>query len=87
MQEGRPAPLDVRPMPAIGDGVFELKTEDDARWYRLVYLARIADVIYVLDCFEKNTRKTERKDLATSAARLKQVKQRLTEERKDAKHK
>ena len=87
MQEGRPARLDVRPMPSIGQGVFELKTGDDAKWYRLVYLARIDDVIYVLDCFEKDTRKTEKKDLDRAAKRLKLVRQRLMEERRNAKHK
>ncbi len=80
MQEGRPATLDVRPMPSIGQGVFELKTADEKKWYRLIYLARIADVIYVLDCFEKDTRKTEKKDLARTSARLTQVRQRLAEE-------
>ncbi|MGO4209959.1 type II toxin-antitoxin system RelE/ParE family toxin [Terriglobus sp. 2YAB30_2] len=87
MQEGRPARLDVRPMPSIGQGVFELKTDDEAKWYRLLYLARIDDVLYVLDCFEKDTRKTEKKDLDRAATRLKQVRQRLMEERRDAKHK
>lgn len=74
-------------MPSIGSGVFELKTDDEAKWYRLVYLARIADVIYVLDCFEKNTRKTEKKDIARSQDRYKQVQQRIREEQKHAKHK
>lgn len=87
MQEGRPATLDVRPMSSIGSGIFELKTDDEAKWYRLVYLARIADVIYVLDCFEKNTRKTEKKDIARSQDRYKQVQQRLREEQKHAKRK
>jgi phage-related protein len=85
MQEGRPATLDVRPMPSIASGVFELKTDDEAKWYRMVYLARIEDVIYVLDCFEKNTRKTEKKDLARSLDRYKKVQQRLAEERTNAK--
>lgn len=74
-------------MPSIADGVFELKTDDESKWYRLIYLARIANVIYVLDCFEKKTRKTEKKDLARSLARYKQVQQRLTEERRDVKRK
>ena len=86
MQEGRPATLEVRPMKTVGDGVFELKTDDDATWYRLMYLARLHDVIYVLDCFEKDTRKTERKDLERSESRYKQVQQRLMEERKNAKY-
>ena len=74
-------------MPSIGNGVFELKTADESKWYRLVYLARIADVIYVLDCFEKDTRKTEKKDIRNALSRLSQVKQRLMEERRNEKHK
>ena len=87
MQDGRPARLDVRPMQSIGDGVFELKTSDDATWYRLIYLKRIADVIYVLDCFEKDTAKTERKDIRLATQRLAMVKERLREEQRNAKRK
>jgi len=87
MQNGRPARLQVRPMQSIGAGVFELKDADEKTWYRMVYLARIEDTIYVLDCFEKDTAKTERKDLNTAAARLSQVKQRILEERRHEKRK
>jgi phage-related protein len=87
MQEGRPARLDVRPMQSIGKGVFELKDSDDDKWYRLIYLARIDDVIYVLDCFEKDTTKTEKKDLKRASAQLSNVQERLREERKNAKRK
>ena len=87
MQEGRSATLEVRPMPSVGKGVFELKTDDETTWYRLMYIARVDDVIYVLDCFEKDTRKTAQKDIARSQDRYKQVQKRLMEERKHAKHK
>jgi phage-related protein len=87
MQNGRPAKLNVRPMQSIGAGVFELKDSDEKTWYRMVYLARIEDTIYVLDCFEKDTAKTERKDLNTATSRLSQVKQRILEERKHEKRK
>ncbi len=80
MQEGRPAALPVRPMPSIAPAVFELKDADERKWYRLVYLARMDDVIYVLHCFTKNTARTEKRDLATARARWKQVQQRLREE-------
>jgi phage-related protein len=85
MQEGRPAALPVRPMPSIAAGVFELKDSDESKWYRLVYLARVEDVIYILHCFTKNTAKTERRDLAVAEQRWKQVQQRLREERNDEK--
>ena len=87
MQYGRAAKLQVRPMQSIGAGVFELKDADEKTWYRMVYLARIEDTIYVLDCFEKDTARTERKDLRTAESRLSQVKQRILEERKREKRK
>lgn len=71
-------------MPSIGKGVYRLKTDDEARWYGLMYLARIDNVIHVLDCFEKNTRKAEIKDLGRSLSRLKRVQDRLLEKRKNA---
>jgi len=82
MQQGRSPKLDVRPMPAIGDGVFELKDSDERAWYRMIYLARKNDIIFVLDCFEKDSRKTEKHDIRRARARFKQVRQRLMEERK-----
>lgn len=85
MQEGRPAALPVRPMPSIAAGVFELKDADESKWYRLVYLARVEDTIYVLHCFTKNTAKTEKRDLAIAERRWQQVQQRLREERKNEK--
>ncbi len=87
MQEGRPAKLAARSMSSIGSGVFELKDEDDKTWYRMIYLARKEDVIYVLHCFEKDSRKTSQRDINTATTRLSQVIQRLMEERKHAKRK
>jgi phage-related protein len=85
LQQGFPAALAVRPMQSIGKGVFELKEADESAWYRVIYLARIEDRIYILDCFTKNTRKTARNDLETARVRLARVQQQLREERKDAK--
>jgi len=74
-------------MQSIGQGVFELKTADEATWYRVIYLARIENTIYVLDSFTKQSRKTEKNDLNRAKARLRNLKQRLQEERIDAKRK
>jgi phage-related protein len=74
-------------MKSIGQGVFELKAADEAMWYRVIYLARIEDTIYVLDSFTKKSRKTEKNDLNRAKARLTQVKRRLQRERIDAKRK
>src|SRR5260221_10481078 len=87
MQYGRSPRLNVRPMQSIGAGVFELKDSDETAWYRMVYLARVKDVIYVLDCFKKDTAKTERKDLNSAKSRLSAVRQRKQEERRNEKRK
>lgn len=87
LQEGIRPTLAARPMQSIGQGVFELKAADEAAWYRVIYLARIENTIYVLDSFTKKSRKTEKNDLNRARARLVQVKQRLQEARTDAKRK
>ena len=87
LQEGKRPALATRPMKSIGRGVFELKAADRATWYRVIYLARIEDTIYVLDSFTKKSRKTEKNDLDRAKARLSQLKQRLLKERTDAKRK
>jgi len=85
MQDGRRPTLDTRPMQSVGKGVFELKDADDATWYRMLYLARIDDVIYVLDCFTKNTRKTESNTLNRARMRLSRVRLRIQEMKRDGK--
>jgi phage-related protein len=83
MQNGRSALLPVRPMSSIAAGVFELKDADERTWYRMIYLARVNDVIYVLHCFQKDTAKTERRDLDTAERRWKLVQQRLREKKRE----
>ena len=87
MQQGRAARLPVRPTQSIGKGGFELKAQDTDAWYGLIYLARIGDTIHILDCFEKDTAKTERKELHLATQRLSHVHERLREEKRNAKRK
>ena len=82
-QGGRPA--DYRPLPSIGSGVFELRDQDERAWYRVIYLSRINNVIYVLHCFEKKSREMPRRDFDTAKRRLKALKARLAEEKKHEK--
>ena len=67
-------------MKSIGPGVYELKDADERTWYRVIYLAKIRNVIHVLHCFEKDSRKTDRRDIETAKRRLKAVQQRVHEE-------
>lgn len=81
LQIGKPAPCQTRSMSSIGPGVFELKEADERTWYRAIYLSKVGNVIHVLHCFEKDSRKTDRRDIDVACQRLKLVKQRLKEQR------
>jgi len=75
-------PPDSKPMKTVGDGVYELRDQDERAWYRVFYLKKIAGVIYVLHCFEKRTAQTEQKDIQVAKERLKRL---LAEQRKKKK--
>ena len=77
IQNGRQPRCDHRSMSSVGKGVWELKEGDSRAWYRVMYLTRINDVLHVLHCFEKDSRKTDRRDIEVARARLNQVRERL----------
>jgi phage-related protein len=81
LQIGREVTSQRRSMRSIGAGVYELKEADARSWYRVIYLSKVGNTIYVLHCFEKASRKTSRKDLDVASQRLTRVRQRLEEQR------
>jgi phage-related protein len=85
LQRGEMPASVTRRMESVGSGVWELKEQDDRKWYRVIYLSRIGNVIYVLHCFEKQSRKTDRRDLETAKERLARVRQRIQQQRKGPK--
>jgi hypothetical protein len=58
------------------------RTACETTGYRTVDLSQIEDRIYLLECFTKDPRKTERHDLGTRKARLAQAPQQLRKELK-----
>lgn len=66
-------PQDWKPMTRIGPGVRELRIHDETGAFRVVYLASLADAVYVLHAFQKKTQQTPRRDLTLAAARLRQI--------------
>jgi len=81
LQIGREPTSQTRSMSSIGSGVYELKEADERAWYRAIYLSKVGNTIYVLHCFEKESRKTDRRDIEVARQRLKLVRQRLQEQR------
>ena len=64
---------DARRLESVGKGVWELKASDERSWYRVIYLTRIGNSLFILHAFEKNSRKTDRRDLEIAESRLKSV--------------
>lgn len=68
VQHGQ-APSDWKPMVTVGKGVQEIRVRDEAGAFRVIYVARFADAVYVLHCFQKKTQKTGKADLDLAAKR------------------
>lgn len=66
-------PTDWKPMPSIGEGVKEIRIQDEAGAFRVIYLAKLADAVYVLHCFQKKTRQTSQKDIKLAQKRFKDL--------------
>ena len=81
LQLGREPTSPTRSMSSIGQGVYELKEADERAWYRAIYLSKVGNVIYVLHCFEKESRKTDRRDIELARQRLKLVNERMQEQK------
>lgn len=66
-------PDDWKPMNTVGQGVREIRLRDAAGAFRVMYVARLADAIYVLHCFQKKTQKTSRNDLDVATTRYRDL--------------
>lgn len=62
-------PNDYKPMPSIGTGVEELRVWDDSGTYRVIYMARLAEAVFVLHAFQKKTQATAKRDLELARKR------------------
>jgi phage-related protein len=62
-------PDDFKPMPTIGKGVEEIRVWDDSGIYRVIYTARLVDVVYVLHAFPKKTPATSKPDVELAKKR------------------
>ena len=66
-------PNDWKPIESIGPGVREIRIREQSGAYRLLYVAKFRDAIYVLHCFQKKTMKTAPNDLALAQRRYKEL--------------
>ena len=73
------APSDWKPMGSVGTGVAEIRVQIGGA-YRLIYLAKFDEAVYVLHVFQKKSRKTSRLDIELARLRFR----RLVRERRES---
>lgn len=66
-------PDDWKPMATIGQGVKEIRIRDVAGAFRVIYLAKLEDAVYVLHCFQKKTQETSQPDIDIAKQRFKDL--------------
>ena len=60
-------PDDWKPFDDVGAGTREIRIRDARGIFRVMYVAKFEDAVYVLHCFQKKTKTTSKreKDIAT----------------------
>ena len=65
-------PIDWKPMATIGQGVREIRIKHEGQ-FRVIYIAKFEDTIYVLHAFQKKTQQTRQHDINVAKQALKVI--------------
>ena len=65
-------PRDWKPMNSVGPGVSEIRIHVLGEW-RVIYVAKIRNAVYVLHAFQKKARKTAHRHIDLARQRFKQL--------------
>jgi len=65
-------PSDWKPIRAVGPGVKEIRIHVLGEW-RVIYVGKLRDAVYVLHAFRKKTRKTSWRDIDLARQRYRQI--------------
>ena len=60
-------------MNTVGRGVREIRIREAAGAFRVLYVAKFEDAVYVLHCFQKKTQKTSKADLNVAGQRYRDL--------------
>ncbi len=72
IQRGK-EPDDWKPMNSVAPGVREIRIRDEQGIFRVLYVTKFDDLIYVLHCFQKKTEKTSAADIELAKHRYKEI--------------
>ena len=69
-------PTDWKPMTSVGSGAYEVRIHLLGEW-RIIYVAKFAESVFVLHSFQKKTQKTSQADIEIARRRYRQLKEEL----------
>ena len=67
-------PSDLKPLLTVGPGAYEIRIHVLGEW-RVVYVAKFGQSVYVLHAFQKKTRKARKEDIDLAMERYKDIKE------------
>lgn len=66
-------PNDWKPFDDVGSGVREIRIRDASGIFRVMYVAKFDEAVYVLHCFQKKTQATSARDKEIAAVRYRAI--------------
>ena len=66
-------PADFKPMTTVGLGVEEIRIREESGAFRVFYIARLDEVVYVLHAFQKKSQQTPQKDIELGQKRYRDL--------------
>ncbi|WP_158940803.1 type II toxin-antitoxin system RelE/ParE family toxin [Burkholderia sp. S171] len=66
-------PEDWKPFGEVGAGAREIRIRDTSGIFRVMYVAKFEEAVYVLHCFQKKTQATSKRDKEIAEARYRAV--------------
>ena len=60
-------------MTSVGSALAEIRIWDEAGTFRVIYIAKFENAVYVLHCFQKKSQKTTKKDIDLAVKRYKDL--------------
>jgi phage-related protein len=65
-------PSDWKPMNEVGPGAMEIRIHVLGEW-RVIYVAKFVDAVYVLHSFQKRTQRTRQEDIDLARKRYREI--------------
>src|SRR5690625_49078 len=66
-------PGDWKPFDEVGAGTREIRIRESSGAFRVIYVAKFGGAVYVLHCFQKQTRVTSQQDKRIAKARYRAI--------------